>query len=65
LIWQRFLAISLCRSNIAKVGRGVFTAQPEDQVLIIDLGENEPAARAAAVAIGQGMDEPREGTVVL
>ena len=37
----------------------------EDQVLLIDLGENEPAARAAAVAIGQGMDEPLEGMVVI
>jgi CRISPR-associated protein Cas2 len=37
----------------------------EDQVLIIDLGENELAARAAAVAIGQSMDEPLEGTVVI
>jgi len=32
---------------------------------MIDLGKNEPAARAAAVAIGQGMDEPLEGTVVI
>lgn len=37
----------------------------EDQILIIDLGPNEPAARAAAVAIGQPMDEPLEGTVVI
>ena len=37
----------------------------EDQVLIIDLGENEPAARAAAIAIGQSKPEPLEGTVII
>lgn len=37
----------------------------EDQILIIDLGQNEDAARQAAVAIGQAMDEPLEGTVVI
>ena len=37
----------------------------EDQVLIIDLGENEPAARAAAVTIGESLDDPLEGTVVI
>jgi len=37
----------------------------EDQVLIIDLGENEPAARAAAVVLGESLDEPLEGTVVI
>jgi CRISPR-associated protein Cas1 len=37
----------------------------EDQVLIIDLGENEPAARKAAVTLGESLDEPLEGTVVI
>jgi CRISPR-associated protein Cas2 len=37
----------------------------EDQVLIIDLGQSEAAAREAAVALGQGMDEPLEGMVVI
>jgi CRISPR-associated protein Cas2 len=37
----------------------------EDQVLIIDLGANEPAARAAAVTLGGSLDEPLEGTVVI
>ncbi len=37
----------------------------EDQVLIIDLGANEPAARQAAVTLGQSLDEPLEGTVVI
>ena len=37
----------------------------EDQVLIIDLGENEPAARQAAVTLGQSLDGPLEGTVVI
>lgn len=36
----------------------------EDQVLIIDLGENESAARAAAIAIGQSKPEPLAGTVI-
>lgn len=39
--------------------------QHEDQILIIDLGANEDAARSAAVAIGQPMSEPLEGTVVI
>jgi len=37
----------------------------EDQVLIIDLGENEPAARKAAVTLGESLDEPLEGMVVI
>ena len=37
----------------------------EDQVLIIDLGQNEAATREAAVALGQSMDEPMQGTVVI
>lgn len=37
----------------------------EDQVLIIDLGENEEAARSRAAVIGQSMAEPLEGTVVV
>jgi hypothetical protein len=34
-------------------------------VLIIDLGANEPAARAAVVTLGESLDEPLEGTVVI
>lgn len=37
----------------------------EDQVLLIDLGKNEDTARTAAVALGQSLDEPLEGTVVI
>jgi len=37
----------------------------EDQILIIDLGTNEDAARSATFAIGQPMEEPLEGTVVI
>lgn len=37
----------------------------EDQVLLIDLGENEPAARKAAVTLGESLDEPLEGMVVI
>ncbi len=37
----------------------------EDQVLLIDLGENEPAARNAAVSLGESLDDPLEGTVVI
>lgn len=37
----------------------------EDQILIIDLGSDETTARAQAVAIGQPMDEVREGMVVI
>jgi CRISPR-associated protein Cas2 len=37
----------------------------EDQVLLIDLGENEPAARKAAITLGESLDEPLEGMVVI
>jgi len=37
----------------------------EDQVLIIDLGENEPAARKATVTLGESLDDPLEGMVVI
>ncbi len=37
----------------------------EDQVLIIDLGSNEDNARACAVSIGQPLEEPLQGTVVV
>jgi CRISPR-associated protein Cas2 len=37
----------------------------EDQVLLIDLGENEPAARTAAVTLGESLDEPLERMVVI
>ena len=37
----------------------------KDQVLIIDLGQNEETARSAAVSLGQSLDEPLEGMVVI
>jgi CRISPR-associated protein Cas2 len=37
----------------------------EDQVLMIDLGQNESTARTAAVTLGQSLDEPLEGMVVI
>ena len=37
----------------------------EDQVLIIDLGSNESTARDCAVSIGQPIEEPLQGTVVV
>ena len=37
----------------------------EDQVLIIDLGQNETTAREAAVTLGESLDEPLEGMVVI
>jgi len=37
----------------------------EDQILIIDLGTDEPTARSQAVAIGQPMGEMLEGVVVV
>uniref|UniRef100_A0A7C2K179 CRISPR-associated endoribonuclease Cas2 n=1 Tax=Schlesneria paludicola TaxID=360056 RepID=A0A7C2K179_9PLAN len=37
----------------------------EDQVLLIDLGPDEPTARANAVSLGQPMGEVLEGMVVL
>jgi CRISPR-associated protein Cas2 len=39
--------------------------QHEDQVLLIDLGENELAARRSAVTLGQPLETPLRGTVVL
>ena len=36
-----------------------------DQVPIIDLGPDEPSARATAVALGQPMGERLEGVVVI
>lgn len=37
----------------------------EDQVLLIDLGTDETAARAAACVIGQSMPSPPQGMVVI
>jgi hypothetical protein len=37
----------------------------EDQVLILDLGENEATARYRTTILGQGQDDPLEGMVVL
>jgi hypothetical protein len=37
----------------------------EDQVLIIDLGASEATARSAAASIGQPMEDPLEGMVVI
>jgi len=37
----------------------------DDQVLIIDLGEDETNARRAAVTLGQPLQAPLRGTVVL
>lgn len=37
----------------------------EDQVLIIDLGPDEPSARSNAVALGQPLGERLEGAVVV
>lgn len=37
----------------------------EDQVLIVDLGTNEDAAREAAKALGPGPPEPESGVVVV
>ena len=37
----------------------------EDQILIIDLGTDESPARSQSVAIGQPMEEMREGVVVV
>jgi len=39
--------------------------QAQDQIVIIDLGENEPAARSAATVLGQPLTEPLEGMVVI
>lgn len=36
----------------------------EDRVMILDLGENESAARTAAVTLGPPLARPLEGTVV-
>jgi len=37
----------------------------DDQCLIIDLGENEAQARAAACVVGQPLSEPPSGMVVV
>lgn len=37
----------------------------EDQILILDLGENEATARDRTTILGQGQDDPLEGVVVL
>lgn len=37
----------------------------EDQVMIIDLGSNEQAARESAVTIGQSLPKPDSGMVVV
>jgi CRISPR-associated protein Cas2 len=37
----------------------------EDQVLIVDLGANEDAARDAAASLGPGPPEPESGVVVI
>ena len=37
----------------------------EDQVLLIDLGENEPVTRKAAVTLGESLDEPRDRVIAL
>jgi CRISPR-associated protein Cas2 len=39
--------------------------QKEDQAMILDLGSNEQAARAAATVIGQPLPEPDSGIVVI
>lgn len=39
--------------------------QRDDQVLIVDLGGDEEAARDAVFVLGQGMEEPAGGTVVV
>lgn len=37
----------------------------EDQVLIVDLGSNEAAAREAATVLGQSLPEQESGMVVI
>ncbi len=37
----------------------------EDQILIIDLGGDESGARDNTVALGQPMDDPLQGTVLV
>jgi CRISPR-associated protein Cas2 len=39
--------------------------QKEDQVLIVDLGANEDAAREASTFMGAGVPEPEGGMVVI
>lgn len=39
--------------------------QKEDQVLIVDLGSNEEAAREASTFMGAGVPEPESGVVVI
>lgn len=37
----------------------------EDQVLIVDLGSNEEAAREAATTLGPGLPRQEDGTVII
>lgn len=37
----------------------------EDQLLIVDLGSNEEAARESALVLGQGLPEAESGVVVI
>lgn len=39
--------------------------QKEDQVLIVDLGANEEAARESSTFIGAGVPKPESGMVVI
>lgn len=39
--------------------------QKEDQVLIVDLGANEEAARESSTFMGAGVPEPESGMVVI
>lgn len=39
--------------------------QKEDQVLIVDLGANEEAARDSSTFLGAGVPEPESGMVVI
>jgi len=39
--------------------------QKEDQVLIIDLGENQESARAATTVLGQALGDMEMGVVVI
>ncbi|MEZ6129346.1 MAG: CRISPR-associated endonuclease Cas2 [Planctomycetaceae bacterium] len=37
----------------------------QDQILMMDLGQDETSARGNTVALGQPMDDPLEGTVLV
>lgn len=39
--------------------------QKEDQVLIVDMGANEEAARKSSTFMGTGVPEPESGMVVI